>query len=59
MIGGWHSALDHQSVIVFDAPNLESVMKFSMEPEMMIWSAYHDTELKPVVTLQESMKLLK
>lgn len=59
VIGGWHSSPDHQTVIVFDAPNLDSVMKFSMEPEVMIWSGYHTTEIKPVVTLEESMKFLK
>jgi hypothetical protein len=59
VIGGWHSMQDHQFVMVFDAPTLDSVMKFSMEPEVLIWSAYHNIEIKPVMTLQESMKLLK
>jgi hypothetical protein len=29
-----------------------------MEPEVMAWSSYHTTETKPVMTLEESMKLL-
>jgi hypothetical protein len=58
VIGGWHSNPDHQTVVVFDAPNLDSVMKFSMEPEVMTWSCYHTTEIKPVMTLEESMKLM-
>jgi hypothetical protein len=59
VIGGWHSTADHQSVVVFDVPNLEAMMGFSMEPEVMAWTSYHDTEMKPVMTLEESMKLLK
>ncbi len=59
VIGGWHPMPDHQTVIVYDAPNLDAVMKFSMEPEVMTWSGYHTTEIKPVMTLEESMKLLK
>jgi hypothetical protein len=59
VIGGWHSGTDHQTVIVFDAPSIDSVMGFSMEPEVMIWTSYHNTEVKPVMTLEESMKFLK
>jgi hypothetical protein len=59
VIGGWHSGSDHQSVVVFDAPSIDSVMGFSMEPEVMIWTSYHNTVVKPVTTLEESMKFLK
>jgi len=59
VIGGWHSAPDHSFVMVYDAPTLDALMKFSMEPEVMIWSAYHTTEIKPVITIEESMKFLK
>jgi hypothetical protein len=59
VIGGWHSSPDHSFVMVYDAPNMEALLKFSMEPEVMIWSAYHTTEIKPVMTIEESMKFLK
>ena len=59
VIGGWHSVPDHSFVMVYDAPTLDALMKFSMEPEVMIWSAYHTTEIKPVITIEESMKFLK
>ena len=58
VIGGWHSSPDHQTVVVFDAPDLDSVMKFSMEPEVMTWSGYNITETKPVMKTEETMKLV-
>ena len=59
VVGGWHSPPDHSTVVVYDAPSMEAILKFSMEPEVMAWSSYHTTETKPVMTLEESMKLLK
>jgi hypothetical protein len=38
---------------------MEAMLKFSMEPEVMDWLGYHTSEIKPVMTLEESMKLLK
>ncbi|MGA2768998.1 MAG: DUF3303 family protein [Candidatus Bathyarchaeia archaeon] len=59
VVGGWHSSPDHFFVVVYDAPSMEAMLKFSMEPEVMAWSSYHTTETRPVMTLEESMKLLK
>ena len=59
VVGGWHSPPDHTTVVIYDAPNMEAVLSFSMEPEVMIWSAYHNTEIKPVMTIEESMNLLQ
>jgi uncharacterized protein with GYD domain len=57
-VGGWNSMSDHSVVVVYDVPSFEALMKFSMEPLVMDWSGYHTTETKPVVTIEESMKLL-
>jgi hypothetical protein len=38
---------------------MEALLNFSMEPEVMAWSSYHMNEMKPVMTIEESMKLLK
>jgi hypothetical protein len=46
-------------VIVYDAPNMEALMKFGMEPEAMTWSGYNTTETRPVMTTEEVMKFLK
>jgi hypothetical protein len=44
---------------VYDAPNLDALMKFAVEPEVMTWSGYHTTEIKPVMSTEESMKFSK
>lgn len=59
VVGGWNSIPEHLVVVVYDAPSLDAVMKFSMEPEVMSWSGYNTTETRPVMTLEESMKFLK
>jgi len=59
VVGGWHSAPDHFTVVVYDAPSMEALLKFSMEPEVRAYSSYHMTETRPVMTIEESMKLLK
>jgi hypothetical protein len=57
VVGSWASIPDHLMVIVYDAPNMEALMKFAMEPEVMGWSDATETRL--VMTAEESMKLLK
>ena len=59
VIGGWNSMLDHLSVLVFDAPNMEALVKMSMEPEMMAWIGYNTSKLMPVISLEETMKMMK
>jgi uncharacterized protein with GYD domain len=59
VIGSWNSIPEHLVVAVYDAPNMEALLKFAMEPEAMNWSGYHTTETRPVMTVEESMKLLK
>jgi uncharacterized protein with GYD domain len=59
MVGCWNATPEHLIVSVFDAPSLEALLKFGMEPEAMAWMSYHMTETMPVMTLEESMKLLK
>ena len=59
MVGCWNSMSEHLVVVVYDAPSFEVLLKFSMEPEAMVWSSYQMTETMPVVTLEEAMKMLK
>jgi uncharacterized protein with GYD domain len=58
-VGSWVSMPEHLMIAVFDAPNFETMMKVSMEPEVMSLMSYSTTELHPVSTLEESMKMLK
>lgn len=59
MVGGWASIPEHLTVMVYDAPSMEAMLKFSMEPEVMAWISHHTTETRPVMTIEEVMKLLK
>jgi uncharacterized protein with GYD domain len=59
VVGGWNAMQEHLIVMVIDAPNMEALMKFAMEPEVMNWSGYHTTGTMLVMTVEESMKLLK
>jgi len=57
MVGGWVAIPEHTQVLVFDAPNMEALMKAAMEPEMMAWIGYNTSQLMPVMTIEESAKL--
>jgi hypothetical protein len=59
LVGSWTSMPEHLIVNVYDAPNMETLMKFAMEPEAMNWAAYNTTETRPVMTTEEVMKFLK
>ena len=59
VIGGWNSMPEHLIVVVYDAPSMEAVLKFSMEPEVIAWLGYHTTETREVMAFEESMKLMK
>ena len=37
---------------------MEALTKLSMEPEVMDWLGYQTTEIKPVITIEESIKLV-
>jgi uncharacterized protein with GYD domain len=59
MVGSWTAVPQHLIVSVFEAPSMEALLKFSMEPEVMAWMGYNMTETMPVMTLDEVMKVLK
>jgi uncharacterized protein with GYD domain len=58
LVGSWVSIPEHLMVAVYDAPSMEALMKLAMEPEIMTWSGYNTTETKPVMTTEETMKLV-
>jgi len=59
MVRSWTLMVEHTIISVFDAPSLDAVMKFSMEPEVMAWMSYKNVETRPMTTLEETMKNLK
>jgi len=54
MVGSWTATPQHLIVSVYDAPSLEALLKFSMEPEVMAWMSHHTTETMPVMPIKKS-----
>jgi uncharacterized protein with GYD domain len=59
IVGGWVSPPEHLMVVVYEAPNMEALMSFSMEPEVISSIGFQTAETRPVMTLEESMRLFK
>jgi uncharacterized protein with GYD domain len=59
VVGMWGSLPEHLMVMVFDAPSMEVLMKASMEPEVLPFLNYNNTEIHPMITVEEGMKLMK
>lgn len=59
VIGAWSVNPEHMTVLVFDAVNLDSILKFSMEPALLKWWSFNTTEIKPATTFEETLKLLR
>jgi hypothetical protein len=58
MLGAWTTdPAGHQSFWVVEAPSVEALQKFGMEPEVLATSAYRTMETKIVMSLEEEMKL--
>lgn len=51
--GMWNDHPGHLVYNIYEAPNMDSMMAFMMEPEMMSWLAYNTVELKVVLGPQE------
>jgi hypothetical protein len=47
------------TVGIYDLQNPENMIGFMREPEVMAWLSYQITETKPVLMLDEVMKMLK
>jgi muconolactone delta-isomerase len=59
VVGMWSSPPEHMEWSVYDAPSMEALIKVSMEPEVMSYLKYNITEIHPVMTVEESVKLMK
>jgi uncharacterized protein with GYD domain len=59
VVGSWVSYPEHFMIAVYDAPNTEAMLKLSMEPEVMAFMGFNMTDMRPVMTLEEAMKLMK
>jgi uncharacterized protein with GYD domain len=59
MVGAWAAMNEHLFVAVCEAPTMDAVVKFGMEPENIRWGAYNETVVQPVMSLEEAMKMVK
>jgi hypothetical protein len=58
VVGSWAINSEHLVVEVFDAVNLDSLLRLSMEPVLLKWWSLSTTEIKPATTFEETLKLL-
>lgn len=59
MVGGWVLMPEHTTVMIFDVPDPNAMIKFMGEPEFMAWQSYQIVKTRPVATWEEVMKKLK
>ncbi len=59
VVGSWSVTPEHLVIHIFDAVNLDTILKFSMEPSLLKWWGFNTSEIKPATTLEETMKLLQ
>jgi uncharacterized protein with GYD domain len=59
VVGGWAITQEHVIVMVFEAPDHTAMMKFMGDRETSAWQSHQIIKTRPVVTLEEAMKLLK
>lgn len=58
MLGAWTmDPAGHQSFWAVEAPSVEALQKFGMEPETLATSAYRTMDIKIVMSFEEEMKL--
>ncbi len=57
-LGVWTVIPEHLTIWVYEAPNSETLQKFSMEPDMVKWMAWNTNEIKLAMSLEESINLL-
>ena len=59
VVGSWVITQEHVSVMIFDAPDPTAMMKFMSDRETSDWQSHHIIKTRPVITIEEAMKLLK
>jgi hypothetical protein len=58
VVGGWASTPEHMTIMVYDVPNPDVMVKFMREPPIMAWQQYQTITNRPVLSFEEVMKLL-
>ncbi len=58
LVGAWSVHQKHFQVIVYDAPNFEALMAWSMEPPIMKLTNMYDTDVWPAMTMEQMTQML-
>jgi hypothetical protein len=58
IVGAWSVHQKHFQVVVYDTPNFEALMAFSMEPPMKKASDMYDIDVWPCITGEELAQML-
>lgn len=58
LAGSWTDFPAHLIYNIYETPNMEALVKLSMEPEMMAWLRFNLVESKIVLTLQDVKTML-
>jgi Domain of unknown function (DUF3303) len=58
IVGAWSVHSKHFQVIVYDVPNFEALMAFSMEPPMKKAQDMYDIDVWPAMNMQEVAQML-
>ena len=59
IVGGWASTPEHMTIIIYDVPSPDAMVKFMQEPQIMAWQGYQTITNRPVLSFEETMKFLK
>ena len=58
-IGAWTVHGEHQTFGVFEAPSLEALHAYMMDPDVLAINASETMELKMVIGMEEVLKMLQ
>ncbi len=59
VVGVWVNPQTHTTFAVYDTPSMDNLMAFSNEPEMMALMSFQTSVLKPLVTAEQTLAMVK
>jgi len=59
LVGSWTASWEHTSWMVIEAPSIEAYQNFSYEPEVIASGEFETKEIKLVMSIEESLKLMQ
>jgi hypothetical protein len=59
VVGAWTDGAAHETYVVYDTPSMDALMRLMTEPEVMAPLAFCTSELKYVISANESLASLR